>query len=44
MEVLEELETARIRTFSTDLNGAACFRLNGKITAPDPSCGWRQSP
>jgi len=44
MEVLEELETARIRTFSTDLNGAACFRLNGKITAPDPSCGWLQSP
>jgi competence protein ComEC len=44
MEVLEELEAARVRTFSTDINGAACFRLDGKITAPDASCGWRQSP
>jgi competence protein ComEC len=44
MEVLEELEAARVRTFSTDINGAACFRLDGKSTAPDASCGWRQSP
>jgi competence protein ComEC len=44
MEVLEELEAARVRTFSTDINGAACFRLDGKFTAPDASCGWRQSP
>jgi len=43
-EVLEELEAARVRTFSTDINGAACFRLDGKSTAPDASCGWRQSP
>jgi competence protein ComEC len=44
MEVLQELEAARVRTLSTDLNGAACFRLDGKTTAPDPSCGWRQNP
>jgi competence protein ComEC len=44
MEVLQELEAARVRTFSTDINGAACFRLDGKTTAPDASCGWRQSP
>jgi competence protein ComEC len=41
MEVLEELQTARIRTFSTDVNGAACFRLDGKVAAPDLACGWR---
>jgi len=43
-EVLEELEAAKVRTFSTDINGASCFRLDGKTTAPDASCGWRQSP
>ena len=40
MEVLEELEAAKVRTLSTDINGAACFRLNGKTTAPDLACGW----
>jgi competence protein ComEC len=40
-EVLEELEAARIGTFSTDINGATCFRLNGKTTTPDLACGWR---
>jgi competence protein ComEC len=43
-EVLEELQTAHVRTFRTDLNGATCFRLDGKTTAPDPDCGWRQAP
>ncbi len=42
-EVLEELQTARVRTYSTDINGATCFQLNGKIAAPEPSCG-QQSP
>ncbi len=42
MEVLEELEAAKVRTYSTDINGAACFRLDGKTTAPDLACGWRQ--
>jgi competence protein ComEC len=44
MEVLEALEAAKVRTFSTDINGAACFRLNGKTVAADPACGWAQSP
>jgi competence protein ComEC len=41
MEVLEELQAARIGTFSTDISGAACFRLDGKSTTPDLACGWR---
>jgi competence protein ComEC len=42
MEVLEELEAAKVRTFSTDINGATCFRLDGKTTAPEVACGWRR--
>jgi competence protein ComEC len=44
IEVLKALEAANVRTFSTDINGASCFRLDGKITAPDLACGWRQIP
>ncbi|MFY9856140.1 MAG: ComEC/Rec2 family competence protein [Terracidiphilus sp.] len=44
MEVLEALEAAGVRTFSTDINGASCFRLDGKTTTPDLACGWRQLP
>ncbi|HXR38666.1 MAG TPA: ComEC/Rec2 family competence protein [Terracidiphilus sp.] len=44
LEVLEELEAAKVRTFRTDLNGATCFRLDGKTVAPDLACGWPQSP
>jgi len=43
-EVLEELEETHIRTFSTDINGATCFRLDGKATTPDYGCGWRTTP
>ncbi|MGD0292230.1 MAG: ComEC/Rec2 family competence protein [Terracidiphilus sp.] len=43
-EVLKALESARVRTFSTDINGASCFRLDGKTTTPDLACGWRQIP
>jgi len=43
-EVLEALQAARVRTFRTDINGAACFLLNGKTVAPDPACGQTQSP
>jgi competence protein ComEC len=43
-KVLEELESAHIRTFSTDINGATCFRLDGKSTMPDYACGWRSWP
>jgi competence protein ComEC len=43
-EVLEELQAAKVRTYSTDINGAACFRLDGKTAAPEPSCGGQQTP
>ena len=42
-EVLEELQSAHVRTYRTDINGATCFRLDGKAVAPEPSCG-QQSP
>jgi competence protein ComEC len=41
MEVLQELEAAKVRTFSTDINGASCFRLDGRNTSADLGCGWR---
>jgi competence protein ComEC len=41
MEVLQELEAAKVHTFSTDINGASCFRLDGRSTTPDLGCGWR---
>jgi competence protein ComEC len=40
-EVLQELEAAKVRTFSTDINGASCFRLDGRSTTADFGCGWR---
>jgi competence protein ComEC len=43
-EVLEELEAAHVRTYRTDINGAACFRLDGKTVAPEPGCGRQRSP
>ena len=44
IEVLKALEAARVHTFSTDINGAACFRLDGKTTTLDIACGWRSLP
>jgi competence protein ComEC len=38
-EVLEELQAAHVRTYRTDINGASCFRLDGKTAAPEPFCG-----
>jgi competence protein ComEC len=43
-EVLEALQTAHVHTFSTDINGAACFLLNGKSVTADPACGWQKGP
>jgi competence protein ComEC len=43
-EVLAALQSAQVRTFSTDINGATCFRLDGKAVAPDPYCAWQLSP
>jgi len=42
--VLQELESAHVRTYLTELSGASCFLLNGKSTSADPECGWSQSP
>jgi competence protein ComEC len=38
-EILQELQSAGVRTFSTDIHGAACFRLDGKSAQPDFTCG-----
>jgi competence protein ComEC len=37
-EVLAELQNAKIRTYSTDINGAMCFRLDGKTAGAEGSC------
>jgi competence protein ComEC len=44
LEVLEELQTAGVRTYRTDLDGATCFRMNGKEVAPEPLCGRQPQP
>jgi len=41
-EILEELQTARVRTFRTDTGGAECFLLDGTAVTPDPGCGSHQ--
>jgi competence protein ComEC len=40
-EVLAELEAAKVRTFSTDVNGATCFSLDGIGVEAEPLCGLR---
>jgi len=37
-EVLEELESAHVRTFRTDLDGATCFSLDGRAVAVELWC------
>ena len=37
-EVLGALEAAKVRTYSTDINGATCFRLDGKSVDVEPLC------
>jgi len=41
-EVLEELQRNHVQTYSTDINGAACFVLDGKSVTPEPTCDWQQ--
>ncbi len=41
-EILEELQRAQVRTYRTDVGGAACFWLDGKNVEPDNACGWRR--
>jgi len=43
-EILHELENAGVRTWSTDINGAVCFELNGRSVSANPACGWARSP
>lgn len=38
-EILAELEAAGVRTFSTDIDGATCFALNGRSVQAQPLCG-----
>ncbi|HZB87581.1 MAG TPA: ComEC/Rec2 family competence protein [Terracidiphilus sp.] len=40
-EVLERLEDAKVRTLSTDIDGASCFTLDGKSVTAEPLCGLR---
>lgn len=40
-EVLKALQDAHVRTFSTDIQGAVCFRLDGRIVEQDADCGGR---
>ena len=37
-EILAELQQAHVRTFSTDTNGATCFRLDGNNASAELSC------
>jgi competence protein ComEC len=37
-EILAELEQSHVRTFSTDIHGATCFRLDGKDAFAENSC------
>ncbi len=43
-EVLHELQSAGVRTFSTDINGASCFQLDGVAVQPDASCRSESAP
>ncbi|MFP5236133.1 MAG: ComEC/Rec2 family competence protein [Acidobacteriota bacterium] len=44
MEVLNELQSAGVRTASTDAQGAVCFRLDGRIAQHESSCATDQMP
>jgi competence protein ComEC len=37
-EVLSALQQAGVHTFSTDVNGASCFRMDGKQASAENSC------
>jgi competence protein ComEC len=41
-EVLQALQSSHIRTFSTDVNGATCFALDGTSVSAQTFCGLRQ--
>lgn len=41
MQVLQELQAARVRTYITAVNGITCFRLDGTTASADPACDLR---
>lgn len=41
--VLEELQSAHVRTYITAVNGITCFRLDGATAAAEPECGLPQA-
>lgn len=41
-EVLQSLESSRVRAFSTDINGATCFTLDGTNVAAEAFCGMQR--
>lgn len=41
MEVLESLQAAHVRTFSTDINGATCFTMDETSVNGQAFCGMR---
>ncbi|HMG88113.1 MAG TPA: ComEC/Rec2 family competence protein [Terracidiphilus sp.] len=41
-EVLAELQASHVRTFSTDINGATCFELDGKSVRASALCGMQE--
>jgi competence protein ComEC len=43
-EVLAALQSAKVRTYSTDINGAVCFQLDSKGVTADSSCGRDRTP
>ncbi|HEU5458150.1 MAG TPA: ComEC/Rec2 family competence protein [Terracidiphilus sp.] len=42
-EVLAALQSAGVRTFSTDIDGASCFALDGHTVSAQPYCGLSSS-
>jgi competence protein ComEC len=43
-EVLEELQSAHVRTFLTETQGAVCFTLDGKTVTAEAGCGMHSAP
>ncbi len=43
-EVLSGLQAAEVRTYRTDINGIACFVLNGATVTAMPQCGVKNAP
>ncbi len=43
-EVLQALQSARVGTLSTDINGASCFRLDGASVQPEPCSSGASVP